>query len=160
MQDELRLFHAHPDMLTGGTMPEYLFRRTSGVVGLLERPIEEAAPRLSIPASSSDQRLDVLLAHRDDILTDCSAVVAPVHVGSFTEQAAFLDHCFPPRPAGGQVGGRGHGSMTEHMHVHYRRHELQFVDTRFIRSKNNLPRIKLTPSGDFSEHHLSRSVTS
>ncbi|MFD6068666.1 AAA family ATPase [Amycolatopsis lurida] len=41
LQDELRLFHAGPDMLTGGTMPEYLFRRTSGVVGLLERLVEE-----------------------------------------------------------------------------------------------------------------------
>ncbi|WP_284741714.1 TniB family NTP-binding protein [Amycolatopsis sp. RTGN1] len=41
LQDELRLFDAGPDMLTGGTMPEYLFRRTGGVVGLLERLIEE-----------------------------------------------------------------------------------------------------------------------
>jgi hypothetical protein len=29
-------------MLTGGAMPEYLFRRTGGVIGLLERLIEEA----------------------------------------------------------------------------------------------------------------------
>ncbi len=28
-------------MLTSGTMPEYLYRRTSGVVGLLERLIED-----------------------------------------------------------------------------------------------------------------------
>ncbi|MFC4084724.1 TniB family NTP-binding protein [Amycolatopsis samaneae] len=41
LQDGLRLFRAAPDMLTGGTMPEYLFRRTRGVVGLLERLIEE-----------------------------------------------------------------------------------------------------------------------
>ncbi len=32
---------AAPGMLTGGTMPEYLYRRTSGVVGLLERLIED-----------------------------------------------------------------------------------------------------------------------
>ena len=32
---------ADPGMLTGGTMPEYLYRRTDGVVGLLERLIED-----------------------------------------------------------------------------------------------------------------------
>jgi hypothetical protein len=32
---------AAPGMLTDGTMPEYLYRRTSGVVGLLERLIED-----------------------------------------------------------------------------------------------------------------------
>ena len=32
---------AAPGMLTGGTMPEYLYRRTDGVVGLLERLIED-----------------------------------------------------------------------------------------------------------------------
>ncbi|MGK4593933.1 hypothetical protein [Amycolatopsis sp. w19] len=37
----LRLFAASAGMLTGGTLPEYLFRRTGGVVGLLERLIEE-----------------------------------------------------------------------------------------------------------------------
>ena len=33
--------NAAPGMLTGGTMPEYLYRRTNGVVGLLERLIED-----------------------------------------------------------------------------------------------------------------------
>ena len=32
---------ADPGMLTGGTTPEYLYRRTNGVVGLLERLIED-----------------------------------------------------------------------------------------------------------------------
>lgn len=41
LQEALRLFQADPDMLTAGSMPEYLFRRTGGVVGLLERLIEE-----------------------------------------------------------------------------------------------------------------------
>jgi hypothetical protein len=41
LEQQLRLLHATPDMLTGGTMPEYLFRRTTGVVGLLERLIED-----------------------------------------------------------------------------------------------------------------------
>ncbi|RAS59723.1 TniB protein [Lentzea atacamensis] len=41
LEQHLRLFHAHAGMLTGGTMPEYLFRRTGGVIGLLERLIED-----------------------------------------------------------------------------------------------------------------------
>ncbi len=32
---------AAPGMLTDGTMPEYLYRRTNGVAGLLERLIED-----------------------------------------------------------------------------------------------------------------------
>lgn len=42
LQAHLRLLRATPGMLTTGVMPEYLFRRTGGVVGLLERLIEDA----------------------------------------------------------------------------------------------------------------------
>ena len=41
IEDQLRLLRAAPGMLTNGAMPEYLFRRTGGVVGLLERLIED-----------------------------------------------------------------------------------------------------------------------
>ncbi|ONI91916.1 hypothetical protein ALI22I_06515 [Saccharothrix sp. ALI-22-I] len=41
LEHNLRLFNAKPGFLTRGRMPEYLFRRTMGVVGLLERLIEE-----------------------------------------------------------------------------------------------------------------------
>jgi Bacterial TniB protein len=41
LEAQLRLLKARPGMLAGGAMPEYLFRRTSGVVGLLERLIED-----------------------------------------------------------------------------------------------------------------------
>ncbi len=41
LEQQLRLLKAAPGMLTGGRMPEYLFRRTSGVVGLLERLVED-----------------------------------------------------------------------------------------------------------------------
>ncbi|MGW1883603.1 hypothetical protein [Streptomyces sp. NPDC001970] len=37
----VRLLNARPGMLTEGRMPEYLFARTNGVVGLLERLIED-----------------------------------------------------------------------------------------------------------------------
>jgi chloramphenicol 3-O-phosphotransferase len=41
LEEQLRLLDAQPGMLTGGTMPEYLFRRTRGIVGLLERLVED-----------------------------------------------------------------------------------------------------------------------
>lgn len=41
IEDQLRLFNAEPAMLSSGHMPEYLFRRTAGIVGLLERLIED-----------------------------------------------------------------------------------------------------------------------
>ncbi|WP_229869433.1 hypothetical protein [Streptomyces inusitatus] len=40
IEDRLRLFRAWPGMLTEGEMPEYLYRRTRGIVGLLKRLIE------------------------------------------------------------------------------------------------------------------------
>ncbi len=41
VEGQLRLFKAKPGMLTSGSMPEYFFDRTGGVVGLLERLIED-----------------------------------------------------------------------------------------------------------------------
>jgi len=41
VEHHLRLMATTSGMLTSGTMPEYLYRRTNGVVGLLERLIED-----------------------------------------------------------------------------------------------------------------------
>jgi hypothetical protein len=41
LEHQLRLMKSTPGMLTDGAMPEYLFRRTAGVVGLLERLVED-----------------------------------------------------------------------------------------------------------------------
>lgn len=41
IEQHLRLFRATPGMLTEGAMPEYLFGRTNGIVGLLERLLED-----------------------------------------------------------------------------------------------------------------------
>lgn len=41
IEAQLRLLRARPGMLTEGAMPEYLFARTRGIVGLLERLIED-----------------------------------------------------------------------------------------------------------------------
>ena len=54
--EQLRLLHATPDMITSGTMPEYLFRRTTGVVGLLERLIEDGCAEPSTAAPNSSPR--------------------------------------------------------------------------------------------------------
>jgi hypothetical protein len=53
IEQHLRLFQASPGMLTKGGMPEYLFRRTSGIVGLLERLLEDGCARAI--ASGSEQ---------------------------------------------------------------------------------------------------------
>ncbi|WP_431776190.1 TniB family NTP-binding protein [Streptomyces cucumeris] len=41
IEENLRLLDARPGMITEGGMPEYLYDRTDGVVGLLERLIED-----------------------------------------------------------------------------------------------------------------------
>jgi hypothetical protein len=41
LEDQVRLLRGQPGMLTAGVMPEYLFSRTAGVIGLLERLIED-----------------------------------------------------------------------------------------------------------------------
>lgn len=43
IEDHLRLLKAKKGMLTSGSMPEYLMRRTNGVIGLLSRLIEDGA---------------------------------------------------------------------------------------------------------------------
>jgi hypothetical protein len=45
IEDQLRLLRSFDGMLTGGDMPEYLFRRTGGIVGLLRRLIEDGCAR-------------------------------------------------------------------------------------------------------------------
>jgi hypothetical protein len=62
IEDRLRLFHARSGMLTTGTMPEYLFRRTNGIVGLLERLIEDGCGH-AMDTGTEDLTTDVL----DDI---------------------------------------------------------------------------------------------
>ena len=45
IEDQLRLLRSFDGMLTAGDMPEYLFRRTYGVVGLLRRLIEDGCAK-------------------------------------------------------------------------------------------------------------------
>lgn len=59
IEDQLRLFHARPGMLTDNAMPEYLFRRTNGIVGLLERLIEDGCTR-AIDTGAEHLSIDLL----------------------------------------------------------------------------------------------------
>ncbi len=45
IEDQLRLLRSFDGMLTTGGMPEYLFRRTHGIVGLLRRLIEDGCAK-------------------------------------------------------------------------------------------------------------------
>jgi len=40
IEQQLRLLHGHDGMLSDGTMPEYLFRRTGGIVGLVKKLVQ------------------------------------------------------------------------------------------------------------------------
>lgn len=58
IEDQLRLFATPPNPLTSGSMPEYLFRLTDGVVGQLAGLIEEAC---MAAIDSGSERLDMNL---------------------------------------------------------------------------------------------------
>ena len=64
IEDQLRLLRAEPGMLTTGDMPEYLFRRTHGVVGLLRRLIEDGCAKA---ITSGQERLTVELLAQTSI---------------------------------------------------------------------------------------------
>jgi hypothetical protein len=64
IEQHLRLFRAAPGMLTGNTMPEYLFRRTNGIVGLLERLVEDGC---ALAISDGTERLTTGVLDQVDI---------------------------------------------------------------------------------------------
>jgi hypothetical protein len=60
IEDQLRLLRSSGGMLTTGGMPEYLFRRTHGIVGLLRRLIEDGCAKAI--ATGEEQLTPELLA--------------------------------------------------------------------------------------------------
>ncbi len=64
IEDQLRLLRAEAGMLTDGVMPEYLFARTGGIVGLLERLIEDGCAHA---IDTSTERLNTDLLDAIDI---------------------------------------------------------------------------------------------
>lgn len=79
IEDQLRLLRATDGMLTGGEMPEYLFRRTHGVVGLLRRLIEDGCAQA---IATGEERLTpellagivIRLDNREDLDPDAGEV--------------------------------------------------------------------------------------
>jgi chloramphenicol 3-O-phosphotransferase len=108
LQDALRLFQARPDMLTGATMPEYLFRRTGGVVGLLERLIEEGCAEAidSGAENLTEDLLDNILINlgndptRDPTAGEVPSVPAPPRAGGTRRprNTVFDDRGVPVEP--------------------------------------------------------------
>ncbi|WP_378741017.1 hypothetical protein [Nocardia brasiliensis] len=101
LQQGLRLFAAGPDMLTGATMPEYLFRRTRGVVGLLERLIQDDCTE-AIATGEEQLTPDLLDTVTIDIGND------PARVADAGEIPTVPDPKSPPSPPerSGQVANR------------------------------------------------------
>lgn len=94
IEAQLRLFNAGEDPLTGGSMPECLFRRTGGVVGLLSCLIEEAC-MAAIDNGTETISQDIL----DEITIDLSRVP-----GRDPGAGEVPDP--PPRPSGGKKRGK------------------------------------------------------
>ncbi|MFF0145150.1 TniB protein [Amycolatopsis sulphurea] len=115
LEEHLRLFHARRGMLTGGTMPEYLFRRTGGVVGLLERPIEEGcaeAVETGVEKLTEDLLDTILINLGNDPARDAAAgeipkvpaVAAPTKRKRKARNTVFDDTGIP---TGGRTAGQG-----------------------------------------------------
>ncbi|WP_030017311.1 TniB family NTP-binding protein [Streptomyces monomycini] len=68
IEQHLRLLNAKEGMLTGGTMPEYLMRRTGGVVGLLGRLLEDGAQEAMESGKEllDESLLDEIVLRRDE----------------------------------------------------------------------------------------------
>ena len=100
LENQLRLLKARPGMLTGGVMPEYLFRRTSGVVGLLERLIEDgcaaaiATGREHLTTALLDDiDLSLSTADRDPAAGEIPAIPArPARRAGKPRSTVFDDH--------------------------------------------------------------------
>ncbi|MGW0580478.1 AAA family ATPase [Streptomyces sp. NPDC002920] len=84
LEDSLRLLKAEPGMLTSGTMPEYLMRRTDGVVGLLERLVEDGCQEAmdSGRETLDEDLLDEIILSLDDPDRDPQAGEIPSIPGS------------------------------------------------------------------------------
>jgi len=88
----LRLLRSFDGMLTTGGMPEYLFRRTHGIVGLLRRLIEDGCARAI--ATGEERLTPELLA---------STAIRPGNLADLDPQAGEIPHIPqdvqpPPQP--------------------------------------------------------------
>ncbi len=116
LEQQLRLLKAAPGMLTTGRMPEYLFRRTGGVVGLLERLVEDGCTEAldSGVEQLTEPVLDQVTINlgndpgRDATAGEVPPVPAapprPSRAGRRPRNTVFDDPGVPPRAAGTRRG--------------------------------------------------------
>ncbi|MGX1676016.1 hypothetical protein [Streptomyces sp. NPDC055400] len=104
LQANLRLLKAPPGMLTGGAMPEYLMRRTDGVLGLLERLIEDGCQEAMDSGKEllDEALLDDIVLSLDDPDRDPQAGEVPDIPGSSR-----------PAPAKGRASGRRRNTVFD-----------------------------------------------
>ena len=100
IEAQLRLLRAEPGMLTGEAMPEYLFRRTGGIIGLLERLIEDGCAQA---IDTGAERLTVSLL--DDL------EISLVNAGR--DRVAGEVPEVPPRPATKVKSARGRNTVLD-----------------------------------------------
>src|SRR5262249_46427782 len=106
IEQQLRLMDAAPGMLTDGTMPEYLYRRTSGVVGLLERLIQDGCR----------EAIDAGTEHLDQALLDNVTLSLPDAGGRDAgagEIPAIPSGSAPPGGSGGRKRKRGRNTAFD-----------------------------------------------
>lgn len=84
LEEKLCLLNAEPGMLTGGNVPEYLYRRTNGIVGLLNRLVKPACERAMAPNRDgkaaewlSTELFDTITIRLDDPGRDADAGEIP-----------------------------------------------------------------------------------
>jgi chloramphenicol 3-O-phosphotransferase len=102
IEQHLRLLNAQPGMLTGGAMPEYLFRRTGGIVGLLERLVED----------SCTHAIDIGAERITTALLDSIDVNLAITEGRDPAAGEVPD--IPARPAPARRGRRRNTSFDDH----------------------------------------------
>ncbi|WP_369367601.1 TniB family NTP-binding protein [Streptomyces sp. CG4] len=103
IERHLRLLNSKPGILTGGAMPEYLMRRTGGVVGLLGRLLEDGAHEAMESGKEliDENLLDEIVLRRDEpeqppdepvIPTDSSARGKKAQRAKRPRNTVFDDH--------------------------------------------------------------------
>lgn len=107
VEQQLRLFAQQPGTLTSGGMPEYLFRRTAGIVGLLERLLEDGC---TDAIDSGTERLTIDQLDRLDInlgnlphhtpVGERPTVLTRRRPARKGRNSVFDEHATPPSTAG------------------------------------------------------------
>ncbi|MFJ4090891.1 AAA family ATPase [Kitasatospora sp. NPDC089913] len=110
LESSLRLFNAAPGMLTGGSMPEYLMRRTNGVIGMLDRLLRGGADEAMDSGREllDEELLDRIVVSLDDPGRDPGAGEVP----RSRQPPRLRQRPANPRPRDPAAGGATRSSTT------------------------------------------------